>query len=240
MSRGITDQLGKSLETRPFAVQRPATLQDRHRNPVRSQAYRREATRNRPTYTRLELHRASVGGDCRQVFVRPQRTGRRLLRLQGRSMPLCSTRLRDGASSTWSRPGGLLAWFTSDKRQAHQRFKSPAHLNARGSPTSIAARRALPGALRIQNSARPLPALGRNCRLNARRKTRNAQRSSHRKRPASSRRERRRIAQTKLGSISDDRMERGSAGRPVACTRKLTRPLKGRVALRGFVRGSDQ
>lgn len=87
LSRGITDQLGKSLETRPFAVQRPAMLQDRHRNPVRSQAYRREATRNRPTYTRLELHRASVGGDCRQVFVRPQRTGRRLLRLQGRSMP---------------------------------------------------------------------------------------------------------------------------------------------------------
>jgi hypothetical protein len=35
LSRGITDQLGKSLETRPFAVQRPATLQDRHRNPVR-------------------------------------------------------------------------------------------------------------------------------------------------------------------------------------------------------------
>jgi adenylate cyclase len=31
LSRGITDQLGKSLETRPFAVQRPATLQDRHR-----------------------------------------------------------------------------------------------------------------------------------------------------------------------------------------------------------------
>ena len=53
MSRGITDQLGKSLETRPFAVQRPATLQDRHRNPVRSQAYRREATRNCPTYTRF-------------------------------------------------------------------------------------------------------------------------------------------------------------------------------------------
>ena len=53
LSRGITDQLGKSLETRPFAVQRPATLQDRHRNPVRSQAYRREATRNCPTYTRF-------------------------------------------------------------------------------------------------------------------------------------------------------------------------------------------
>ena len=30
MSRSITDQLGKSL---------PATLQDRHQNPVRSQAY---------------------------------------------------------------------------------------------------------------------------------------------------------------------------------------------------------
>jgi DNA-binding NarL/FixJ family response regulator len=37
LSRGITDQLGKSLETRPFAVQRPATLQDRHRNPVRKE-----------------------------------------------------------------------------------------------------------------------------------------------------------------------------------------------------------
>src|SRR4029077_11020178 len=37
LSRGITDQLGKSLETRPFAVQRPAKLQDRHRNPVRKE-----------------------------------------------------------------------------------------------------------------------------------------------------------------------------------------------------------
>jgi len=33
LSRGITDQLGKSLETRPFAVQRPATLQDRIETP---------------------------------------------------------------------------------------------------------------------------------------------------------------------------------------------------------------